>query len=145
MTTLLGYVPTSPSSRDNKLLGKLTAEETNEIARLTEDALILLAPLAQATSRESLDVLLLHTAPRYEHFLTELGRRIWPALRSDPDFQSILEGMYGDLRTAAEVKKDLFGHDPFQMYIGALQSLEALVSWFIRSEREFDDLRPGLA
>lgn len=132
MATLLGYLPTAPSSAwAGRLVERLTQAESDRLSVLTDHALSLLAPLAQSTSKENLDVLLTHTAPRYLSLLEGLGQWVWPALTETERAQEIINDLYAGIRSAAEVKRDLFGERAFEQYEGALESSEAFLYWTV--------------
>ena len=140
MATLLGYLPTSPSSAwAVRLVERLTNEESDRLSALTNHALSLLAPLAQSTSKENLDILLTHTAPRYLRLLGELGQWLWPALTEAEYAEEIIADLYADIRSAAEVKKDLFGEKAFEQYMASLDSSEAFLFWTIRAGKKLQE------
>jgi hypothetical protein len=116
----------------------LTDEDGSRLDALAGDLLHVLAPLAQVSSRETLDVMLPPLYPHYLRLIEESGRLILPSgvEVAESEFDSWVTQAYAQAREATESKADLFGEESLAQFLGALESVEALAKWGLRTERE---------
>ena len=137
MVTALAYLPSSrtPAWLD-AIQDRLRDSDKESLARLTEQSTSLLAPLARATSRQDLDVILKHAAPRYSSLLAELADSTWRPIDGKVDHEKLLFELYRRIRSASQPKADLFGIEAFDHYSGALESAQAFAASTLRTDHE---------
>ena len=128
MVSTIGYLPTSSDLiLETEFSGLFPSEHRRTLVKLTQDTMNLLSPLAQARTRQGLDVLLKHASPRYVYLQSELLKVVWPQLR-DRKVSELLASYFSHLRALTEAKSDLFGETALNQFLGALQSYEAFLT-----------------
>ena len=119
-----------------RILEQLPNQERDRLTRLADDFFNLLAPLARVKTVEHLEVLLEHLSSGYVDRMEEIVGAMSLLDRPTAELQELIEEFYTHVRSATNLKADLFGKEALGKYLGAVDSAEALAGWALRTEHK---------